>query len=68
VHLPQLESLLLTTTSSSEEVIARLAHPTLQQLGLEILGGTPLTEEQGQQLLHSARLPRLTETTACECL
>jgi hypothetical protein len=68
VHLPQLESLLLTTTSSSEEVIARLAHPTLQQLGVEILGGAALTEEQGQQLLHSSRLPQLTAATACECL
>jgi hypothetical protein len=58
-HLPQLTSLSLL---SSREVIGSLAHPTVQELELTIIGQS-LTAVQMQKL--NSRLPSLRR---CECL
>jgi hypothetical protein len=66
-HLPHLLFLKLVVVAftAGSGVIARLAHPTVQELELQFMGCIPVDEAPLQQLLHSPRLPQL---ASCKCL
>jgi hypothetical protein len=67
VHLSRLEQLVLRSWRSGAIVLAKLAHPTLQEFELMDHHHVTLTEEQVHSLLHTPRLPRLAscKSTAC---
>jgi hypothetical protein len=66
LHCPELVQLRLFTTTPAEELIAHLAHPTMEILDLRCTDD-PLSEEQTDQLLSSSRLPELIDCTSSYC-
>jgi hypothetical protein len=64
-HLPRLDQLVLHGWYCSADVLASLAHPTLQQL--ELKGDRTLTEVEVQSLLHNPRLPQLRSCKSVSC-
>ena len=65
-HLPQLLVLkLVVEFTAGGDVIACLAHPTVEELELQLMRWIPVDEAPLQQLLHSPRLPQLAR---CKCL
>jgi hypothetical protein len=56
VHLPRLEQLVLRSWDR-DVILARLAHPTLQEFELETLHS--LTDNEVHSLVHNPRLPQL---------
>jgi hypothetical protein len=63
-HLPQLVHLKLRTSAAANEVVARLAHPTVQELVLVHPILSQLDASQVQQLTRGPRLPRLVHCTS----
>jgi hypothetical protein len=62
-HLPQLVFLKLITSMSAEELMTRLAHPTVQKLEVDLTDEL-LGEAHRQRLLCSPQLPQLTSCTS----
>jgi hypothetical protein len=64
VHLPLLEHLLLVCYDkmSSEDLLARLAHPSVRRIQL-VSWNVQFTQEQVRALVRSARLPNLDSIT-----
>jgi hypothetical protein len=58
-HLPQLVFLKLSSAKTPKEIIAHLAHPTVQELELRSILGVWLNAEQMQQIVRSPRMPQL---------
>jgi hypothetical protein len=65
-HLPQLVHLKLSTSMSVSEVVASLAHPTVQELELVRSSSGQLDAAQVQRLVGNPRLPRLVRYTCSQ--
>jgi hypothetical protein len=63
VHLPQLVHLELRTSAAVSEVVARLAHPTVQELELVRPSSGPLDASQLRELVGNPRVPCLVRCT-----
>jgi hypothetical protein len=65
-HLPQLVHLKLSTSVSASEVVASLAHPTVQEVELVRSSSDQLDASQVQRLVGNPRLPRLVRCTCSQ--